>query len=173
MKLIRQITCKCWFGETRKRIVLLSQTLAPLGACTSFANLNIFWIHNSNYISLNTRKRKYNKAPPFIFLQPRRIFENVIYSAQICRFTMDCQSPQINLLIPIWQTRQWPFTDSLSDLIVVGVSFISSTLYWNSQLYSYESNWSVSQRHIVLFRGSSHFNDKSTKDLVIVEHIQI
>lgn len=145
------------------RIAVLSQPLAPLGICPSFGNHNISWIHNSNYISLNTQNLRYNRALPFIFLQPQRTFENVIYSAEMCRFTGDCQSPQITLLITIWQIRGWPFTDSLSDLIIVRISFISSSLYWHWQLYS-KSNALVRQRHIVLFRASSDFTGKSTVD---------
>lgn len=144
----------------KKRIVILSQGLAPLGVLTSFANHNISWTHNSNYILLNILKLKYNKAPSFKFLWPRTTFENVIFSAEMCRFTRDCQTTQINLLITIWQFRQWPFTDSLSDLIVVWISFISSGLYQKWQLYSYESNGLIRQIHIVVFRASSNYTGR-------------
>lgn len=149
----------CWLCT-----LVLNQALALLGACLSFANHSISWIHNSNYISLNTQNPKYKKAPPFIFLQAQRRFENVIYSAEMCRFSRDCQSPQINLLITIWQIRRWPFTDSLSDLIIARISFISSSLYWRWQCCSYESNAFVRQWHIVLFRDSSPFADKHRGD---------
>lgn len=154
------------FGERRKRIVMVSQALAPLGTRMSFANHNISWIHNSNYISLRMVKLKYNKAPPFTFLQPRRTFENAIFISEMCRFTGDCQSSQINLLATVWQIRRWPFTDS--DLIVAGIRFIISSLHWNWQLYSYKSNTLVRQRRIVLFRAPSHSIDESPTDLFIV-----
>lgn len=130
---------------------MLSQALAPLGARTSFANHNISWIHNSNYISLSTPRLKNNKAPPFILPQPRRTFENVIYIPEMCRFSEDCQSPQTNLLITIWQIRQWPFTDSLFDLIAAWITVISSSLYWNGQLCCHRSDVLVRKRQIVLF----------------------
>lgn len=145
-------------------MLVLSQAFALLCACPSFVNHSISWIHNTNYISLNTQNLKYNKARPFIFLQPQRTFENVIYSAEMCRFSRDCQSPQINLLITVWQIRRWPFTDSVSDLIIVRISFISSGLYWHWQFCSYEFNALVRQRHIVLVRDLSLFADKPRRD---------
>lgn len=114
------------FGERRKRIVMLSQAVAPLGTWTSFANHNVSWMHNSNYILLRTARRKYNEALPFTFSNNTEHLKKSIFISEMCRFSEDCQSPQINRLVTTWQIRRWPFT--VSDLIVSWIRFIRPSL---------------------------------------------
>lgn len=137
------------FGQRRKRIVMLSQAVAPLGTWTSFANHNVSWMHNSNYILLRMAQRKYNEGLPFTFSNNREHLrkKKSIFISEMCRFSKDCQSPQINWLVTAWQIRRWPFTDS--DLIVAWIAFIISDLHWTWQLFSYKFNTLVRQWQIV------------------------
>lgn len=142
----------------------------PLGACSSFANHNIFWIHDI-VITLHWTHQSWSaiRLLHWYFSNLGEHLKMSFIQHKCADLLGNCQSPQINLLRTIWQTKWWPITDSLYDLIVAGISLISLGLYWNWKLNSYKSNALVIQKHIFLFGASSHFTDDSTTDLVIVE----
>lgn len=162
------------FGERRKRIVMLSQAVAPFGTPTSFANHSVSWMHISNYISPRMARLKYNEALPFAFFSFFQTAERIggkwiQFLFQKC--AEDRQSPQINRLVTAWQIGCWPFTDS--DLIVSWIRVIISGLHWNWQLFSDKFNTLVRQRQIVLFRAGSHSIDVVPERLFIAGTIVI